>query len=163
MTRGFVWFLSLWARECSPLSSMLLTTSLYKVPTPTYISNEPRGSDLPVSSMNICKKWKLYNQKAPNWAYTPNTVCRCVFFRHLILSSSSLPAFDLSQHQDLFKWVSSLHQVWGQIMAPLLYLCSSGNPPLPERMFRAALKVSPRLGNKLWHLWVRDVVQMHIF
>lgn len=80
MTRGFVWFLSLWARECSPLSSMLLTTSLYKVPTPTYISNEPRGSDLPVSSMNICKKWKLYNQKAPNWAYTPNTVCRCVFF-----------------------------------------------------------------------------------
>ena len=27
------------------------------------------------------------------------------------LSSPSLPAFNLSQHQDLFKWVSSLHQV----------------------------------------------------
>ena len=27
------------------------------------------------------------------------------------LSSPSLPAFDLSQHQGLFKWVSSLHQV----------------------------------------------------
>ena len=30
---------------------------------------------------------------------------------HLILSSPSLPAFNLSQHQGLFKWVSSLHQV----------------------------------------------------
>ena len=27
------------------------------------------------------------------------------------LSSPSLPAFNLSQHQDLFKWISSLHQV----------------------------------------------------
>ena len=27
------------------------------------------------------------------------------------LSSSSLPAFNLSQHQSLFQWVSSLHQV----------------------------------------------------
>ena len=27
------------------------------------------------------------------------------------LSSSSLPAFNLSQHQSLFKWVSSSHQV----------------------------------------------------
>ena len=27
------------------------------------------------------------------------------------LSSPSLPTFNLSQHQDLFKWVSSLHQV----------------------------------------------------
>ena len=27
------------------------------------------------------------------------------------LSSPSLPAFNLSQHQDLFKWLSSLHQV----------------------------------------------------
>ena len=27
------------------------------------------------------------------------------------LSSPSLPAFNLSQHQGLFKWVSSLHQV----------------------------------------------------
>ena len=27
------------------------------------------------------------------------------------LSSSSPPSFDLSQHQGLFKWVSSLHQV----------------------------------------------------
>ena len=30
---------------------------------------------------------------------------------HLILSSPSPPAFDLSQHQGLFKWVSSSHQV----------------------------------------------------
>ena len=30
---------------------------------------------------------------------------------HLILSSPSPPAFNLSQHQDLFKWVSSWHQV----------------------------------------------------
>ena len=30
---------------------------------------------------------------------------------HLILSSPSPPAFNLSQHQGLFKWVSSLHQV----------------------------------------------------
>ena len=30
---------------------------------------------------------------------------------HLILSSPSPPAFNLSQHQDLFKWVSSSHQV----------------------------------------------------
>ena len=30
--------------------------------------------------------------------------------RHPLLSPS-LPAFSLSQHQDLFKWVSSLHQV----------------------------------------------------
>ena len=29
----------------------------------------------------------------------------------LPLSSPSLPAFNLSQHQDLFKWVSSSHQV----------------------------------------------------
>ena len=28
-----------------------------------------------------------------------------------LLSSPSLPAFNLSQHQGLFKWVSSLHQV----------------------------------------------------
>ena len=30
---------------------------------------------------------------------------------HLILSSPSPPAFNLSQHQSLFKWVSSSHQV----------------------------------------------------
>ena len=30
---------------------------------------------------------------------------------HLILSSPSPPAFNLDQHQGLFKWVSSLHQV----------------------------------------------------
>ena len=30
---------------------------------------------------------------------------------HLILLSPSLPAFNLSQHQGLFKWVSSSHQV----------------------------------------------------
>ena len=30
---------------------------------------------------------------------------------HLILSSSSPPAFNLSQHQGLFQWVGSLHQV----------------------------------------------------
>ena len=30
---------------------------------------------------------------------------------HLILSSPSPPAVNLSQHQDLFQWVSSLHQV----------------------------------------------------
>ena len=30
---------------------------------------------------------------------------------HLILSSPSPPAFNLSQHQGLFKWVSSSHQV----------------------------------------------------
>ena len=30
---------------------------------------------------------------------------------HLILSSPSSPAFNLSQHQGLFQWVSSLHQV----------------------------------------------------
>ena len=30
---------------------------------------------------------------------------------HLILSSPSPPAFSLSQHQGLFKWVSSSHQV----------------------------------------------------
>ena len=30
---------------------------------------------------------------------------------HLILSSPSLPAFDLSQHQGLFQWVNSSHQV----------------------------------------------------
>ena len=30
---------------------------------------------------------------------------------NLILSSSSPPAFNLSQHQGLFQWVSSLHQV----------------------------------------------------
>ena len=29
------------------------------------------------------------------------------------LSSPSLPAFNLSQHQGIFKWVSSLHQVAG--------------------------------------------------
>ena len=33
---------------------------------------------------------------------------------HLILSSPSPPAFNLSQHQDLFKWVSSLNQSGGQ-------------------------------------------------
>ena len=47
----------------------------------------------------------------------------------------------------------------GKLWAPLLYLCSSGN----EQMFRAALKASLKLGSKHWHLWVRDVVQMHIF
>ena len=31
--------------------------------------------------------------------------------KHLILSSPSPPAFNLSQHQGLFKWVSSSHQV----------------------------------------------------
>ena len=30
---------------------------------------------------------------------------------HLTVSSPSLPAFNLSQHQGLFQWVSSLHQV----------------------------------------------------
>ena len=30
---------------------------------------------------------------------------------HVILSSPSPPAFNLSQHQGLFQWVSSLHQV----------------------------------------------------
>ena len=30
---------------------------------------------------------------------------------HLILSSPSPPTFNLSQHQGLFKWVSSLHQM----------------------------------------------------
>ena len=30
---------------------------------------------------------------------------------HLILSSPSPPAYSLSQHQDLFQWISCLHQV----------------------------------------------------
>ena len=30
---------------------------------------------------------------------------------HLILSSPSPPSFNLSQHQDIFQWVGSLHQV----------------------------------------------------
>lgn len=32
-----VWFLSLWARECSALSSLPLTTSFHKLLTSTYI------------------------------------------------------------------------------------------------------------------------------
>ena len=37
------------------------------------------------------------------------------------LSTSSPPAFNLSQHQDLFKWVSSLHQVTKVLEFQLLH------------------------------------------
>ena len=39
------------------------------------------------------------------------------------LSSSSLPTFNLSQHQGLFKWVSSSHQVTEVLEFPLQHQC----------------------------------------
>ena len=41
----------------------------------------------------------------------PTSIESVMLSNHLILSSPSPPAFNLSQHQGLFKWVSSLHQV----------------------------------------------------
>ena len=54
---------------------------------------------------------------------------------HLILSSPSLPACNLSQHQGHFKWVSSLHQVAKDCSFSFNISPSSGHPgPISFRM-----------------------------
>ena len=54
------------------------------------------------ASLSISKSWSLLKLMSIPSVMPSN---------HLILSSPSPPAFNLSQHQGLFKWVSSSHQV----------------------------------------------------
>ena len=49
---------------------------------------------------------------------------------HLILSSPSLPAFNLSQHLGLFRWVSSLYQVTKILEFQLQHRPSNEHPGL---------------------------------
>ena len=45
-------------------------------------------------------------------------------FNHLILSSTSSPAFSLCKHEDFFQWVSSSHQV-AKVLEFHFSICSS--------------------------------------
>ena len=70
----------------------------------------------------LCPVWLfapygLQHARLPDWSPTPGAYSdSCPLSRWCIqpshpLSSPSLPSFNLSQHQGLFKWVSSSHQV----------------------------------------------------
>ena len=54
------------------------------------------------ASLSITNSWSLFKLISIESVMPSN---------HLILLSPSPPAFNLSQHQGLFKWVSSSHQV----------------------------------------------------
>ena len=54
------------------------------------------------ASLSITNSWSLPKLKSLKLVMPSN---------HLILSSPSPPAFNLSQYQGLFHWVSSLHQM----------------------------------------------------
>ena len=54
------------------------------------------------ASLSIINSWSLIKLMSIKSVLPSN---------HLNLSSPSLPAFNLSQHQGLFQWVSSSHQV----------------------------------------------------
>ena len=54
------------------------------------------------TSLSITNSWSLLNLMSIESVMPSN---------HLILMPPSPPALNLSQHQGLFKWVSSLHQV----------------------------------------------------
>ena len=54
------------------------------------------------ASLSITNSWSLHKLMSIKLVMLSN---------QLILSTPSRPAFDLSQHQGLFQWVSSLHQV----------------------------------------------------
>ena len=54
-------------------------------------------------SLSITNSWSFTNP-CPSWRWCPPTISSS-------LSSPSSPAFNLSQDQGLFQWVSSSHQV----------------------------------------------------
>ena len=54
------------------------------------------------ASLSITNSWSLLKFMSIESVMPSN---------HLILSSPSLPTFNLCQHQGLFQWISSLHQV----------------------------------------------------
>ena len=62
------------------------------------------------ASLSIINSWSLLKLMSIE-SVIPST--------HLILSSPSPPAFNLSQQQGLFQWVSSLHQVTKVLMFQL--------------------------------------------
>ena len=63
---------------------------------------DPMNRTIP--GLLVCHKLPEFNQTHVDW------VCDAIQPSHLLLTHSP-PVLNLSQHQGLFKWVSSLHQV----------------------------------------------------
>ena len=84
----------MWILTCLSLSSVQSLNRVWHFATPWTAARQ--------ASLSITSSWSLLKLMSIELVLPPN---------HLVLSSPSPPAFSLSQHQGLFKWVSSSHQV----------------------------------------------------
>ena len=82
--------------------------------------------------LSITNSWSLLKRTSTESVMPSN---------HVILSSPSLPTFNLSQHQGLFKWVSSSHQV--------------AKVSIPDSQNSPKLKNSKCMKPLVWAWWVR--------
>ena len=86
-------------------------------PEPPALAGRLFTTEPPVSSVQLLSRVQLFATPwfaalQASWSsLTLMSIELVMPSNHLILSSPSPPAFHLSQHQSLFKWVSSSHQV----------------------------------------------------
>ena len=80
-----------------------------------FLTTEPQGKPIQFSSVTQCVRLcnpmncsTQHSQSLPKLMSIESVMPS----NHLILSSPSFPVLNISQHQGLFRWVSSLH--WGQ-------------------------------------------------
>ena len=90
-----IWDIQLWWITCKSVSSVSVVSNSFR-PHELQHTRLPCPSPTPRASSNSCP--------SSRW-------CHPTIHPSHLLSSPSLLAFSLSQHQDLFQWVSSSHQV----------------------------------------------------
>ena len=87
------------------------------LPTKVRIVSSDKFSSVPRSCLNLCDTMDCstpgspIHHQHPKLAQTPVHQVNDIIKPFHPLSSASPPAFNLSQHQSLFKWASSSHQV----------------------------------------------------
>ena len=100
-----------WKMKVKSLSCVRLLatpwTAAYQAPLPMGFSRQKYWSTLPLTSQ---PGLPVHHQLSESTQTHVRWVSDAIQPSHPLLSPS-LPAFYLSQHQGLFKWVSSLHQV----------------------------------------------------
>ena len=80
----------------------------------SWLSGSIQFSSVAQSCLTLCYPMDYSTPRPPCLPPTPRVYsnsCPLTWWCHPTISSSVVPFFSLSQHQGLFKWVSSLHQV----------------------------------------------------
>ena len=121
-----------------PYDSEIPIIDSYSREVKIYIYTQTYTQLFIVTLSSIAKQWKLFKCSLTQWVNSVPQLCNPMdcgipgfpVYHQLLeltqthvhwvgdaiqpshpLSSPSPPAFNLSQHQDLFQWISSLHQV----------------------------------------------------